>query len=174
MADGRTEYKCCPPIRDAANRDALWQALVDGLVDCVVSDHSPSTADLKCLDTGDFGEAWGGIASLQLGLSLDWTAAARPRASGCRRRSCVDVDRAGGPGRTARARARSRWAGTPTWSSSPPTRRSPSTPRGCTTATPVTPYAGAELTGVVRDVWLRGRPVVDAWHGGRRTRTADC
>ncbi len=75
IPDGHTEFKCCPPIRDAANRDALWQALADGLIDCVVSDHSPSTPDLKCLDSGDFGEAWGGVASLQLGLPLMWTAA---------------------------------------------------------------------------------------------------
>src|SRR6476620_11731624 len=75
IADGHTEFKCCPPIRDAANRDALWRALVDGAVDAVVSDHSPSTVDLKRLDTGDFGAAWGGVASLQLGLPLMWTAA---------------------------------------------------------------------------------------------------
>ena len=46
---------------------------------CVVSDHSPCTAELKRLDTGDFGAAWGGIASLQLGLPAVWTEAARAR-----------------------------------------------------------------------------------------------
>lgn len=74
---GDTSYKCCPPIRDSANRDLLWRALQDGLIDCVVSDHSPSTPELKELDTGDFGTAWGGVAGLQVGLSAMWTEAAR-------------------------------------------------------------------------------------------------
>jgi allantoinase len=55
VPDGATQFKCCPPIRDAGNADALWAALADGLIDCVVSDHSPATANLKHLDTGDFG-----------------------------------------------------------------------------------------------------------------------
>ena len=75
IADGQTQFKCCPPVRDAANRDRLWQALADGVIDFVVSDHSPSTIELKRLDEGDFGAAWGGISSLQLGLSLIWTEA---------------------------------------------------------------------------------------------------
>src|SRR5699024_5581791 len=75
IPDGATTHKCCPPIREEANREALWQGLIDGTIDCIVSDHSPSTAELKLLDTGDFGAAWGGISSLQLGLSLVWTEA---------------------------------------------------------------------------------------------------
>lgn len=77
IADKQTAFKCCPPIREASNRDALWQALETGLIDCVVTDHSPSTIDLKDLASGDFGLAWGGIASLQLGLSAVWTEARR-------------------------------------------------------------------------------------------------
>src|SRR5690606_39309784 len=57
VPDGASEFKCCPPIREAANQELLWRALADGTVDCVVTDHSPSTADLK---TADFGTAWGG------------------------------------------------------------------------------------------------------------------
>ena len=76
VPDGATEFKCCPPIRDAANRDALWQGLASGAIDFVVSDHSPCTPDLKRADTGDFAAAWGGIASLQLGLPVVWTQAA--------------------------------------------------------------------------------------------------
>ncbi|MGH8876533.1 MAG: allantoinase AllB, partial [Stackebrandtia sp.] len=72
VPDGATRYKCCPPIRDAANREALWSALAEGTIDCVVSDHSPCPPELK---RGDFGTAWGGIASVQLGLPLLWTAA---------------------------------------------------------------------------------------------------
>jgi len=76
VPDGATEFKCCPPIRDAANREALWQGLASGAIDFVVSDHSPCTPELKRADTGDFAAAWGGIASLQLGLPVVWTQAA--------------------------------------------------------------------------------------------------
>lgn len=71
VPDGATEYKCCPPIRNHENREKLWQALRTGILDMVVSDHSPCTEDLK--DRGDFESAWGGISSLQFGLSLTWT-----------------------------------------------------------------------------------------------------
>jgi allantoinase len=77
VPDGATAYKCCPPIREAANRELLWEGLEDGTIDCIVSDHSPSTLDLKDLEGGDFGVAWGGVSSLQLGLSLIWTEARR-------------------------------------------------------------------------------------------------
>ncbi|MAT17801.1 MAG: allantoinase AllB [Leifsonia sp.] len=75
VPDAATSFKCAPPIRDAANRDALWEALIDGTIDIIVTDHSPSTAELKFKGDGDFGQAWGGIAGLQLGLSAVWTAA---------------------------------------------------------------------------------------------------
>ena len=74
---GRPEFKCCPPIREDANREALWAALLDGTIDCVVSDHSPCVAALKRLDDGDIMAAWGGISTLGLGLSLLWTEARR-------------------------------------------------------------------------------------------------
>ncbi|HEX7809927.1 MAG TPA: allantoinase AllB, partial [Thermoanaerobaculia bacterium] len=67
---GRTEFKCAPPIREHENREALWQGLASGLIDLVVSDHSPCTPELK---RGDFMSAWGGIASLQLVLPIVWT-----------------------------------------------------------------------------------------------------
>ncbi|TFY82955.1 hypothetical protein EWM64_g1068 [Hericium alpestre] len=70
---GHPEFKCCPPIRDEANRQALWEALLDGTVDFVVSDHSPCVAELKKMDEGDIMSAWGGISTLGLGLSLLWT-----------------------------------------------------------------------------------------------------
>jgi len=75
VADGATQFKSCPPVRDAANRDRLWQALANGVIDFVVSDHSPSPPELKRPDSGDFAAAWGGISSLQLGLSVVWTEA---------------------------------------------------------------------------------------------------
>jgi len=74
---GATTFKCCPPIRDEANRDALWSAVTTGAIDMIVSDHSPSTPELKLAGDGDFELAWGGIASLQLGLPLIWTEARR-------------------------------------------------------------------------------------------------
>jgi allantoinase len=70
VPDGATAFKCAPPIRESANRDALWKALGDGLLAQIVTDHSPSTLDLKCSDSGDFMKAWGGISSLEIGLSV--------------------------------------------------------------------------------------------------------
>lgn len=77
IPDGATQYKCCPPIRDAANQDVLWAALLDGTIDLVVSDHSPSTAERKFAGAGDFQVAWGGVSGLQFGLPAVWTAARR-------------------------------------------------------------------------------------------------
>jgi allantoinase len=75
IADGATYFKCGPPIREAANREKLWGGLRAKLIELVVSDHSPSTPELKNIGEGDFGAAWGGIASLQLTLPVVWTAA---------------------------------------------------------------------------------------------------
>ena len=75
IADGATQYKCCPPIREKINQDELWQGLKSGVIDLIVSDHSPCTEDLKIFDIGDFQQAWGGISSLQLGISIIWTQA---------------------------------------------------------------------------------------------------
>jgi allantoinase len=75
IPDGATAYKCAPPIREERHATALREALRDGTIDYLVSDHSPCTPALKKLDTGSFLEAWGGIASLQLGLSIAWTMA---------------------------------------------------------------------------------------------------
>src|ERR1700733_14573213 len=74
---GHTEFKCCPPIRYAVNREALWRALGDGAIDGGVSDHSPRPPELKGLPNGDFRTAWGGISSLQLGPSVVWSVARR-------------------------------------------------------------------------------------------------
>lgn len=74
IPDGATEYKCAPPIRGAAERDALWDALIAGDIDLVASDHSPCPPSMKASD-GEFFGCWGGIASLQLSLSAVWTGA---------------------------------------------------------------------------------------------------
>ncbi|PRY27643.1 allantoinase AllB [Pseudosporangium ferrugineum] len=162
---GATEFKCCPPIRDAANRDLLWAALADGLITCVVSDHSPCTPDLKRRDTGDFAAAWGGIASVQLGLPVVWTAARE------RGHSLADVtdwmarrpaDLAGlaGKGRIAVGADADLVA-------FDPDATFVVDPRRLHHRNPVTPYAGKTLTGVVRTTWLRGRTVTGAAPHGR-------
>jgi allantoinase len=165
IAEGATQFKCCPPIREAANREALWRALADGDIDCVVSDHSPCTPELKRLDVGDFGLAWGGVSSLQLGLPAVWTGA-RARGHGL-----ADVVR---------------------WMAERPARLAGLTRKGrlavgadadlCVFApdeefvvdaarlhhrNPVTPYAGRRLDGVVRSTWLAGRPVQPGATRGR-------
>ncbi|MET9925182.1 MULTISPECIES: allantoinase AllB [unclassified Streptomyces] len=151
VPDGATEFKCCPPIREAANQDALWAGLADGTIDCIVSDHSPCTTDLK---TPDFASAWGGISSLQLGLPAIWTEARR------RGHSLDDVVR---------------------WMSAAPAELAGLSRKGAIEAgrdadfavlapeatftvdpaelfhrNQVTAYAGKTLHGVVRSSWLRG------------------
>jgi allantoinase len=74
IPDGDSRFKCCPPIRDNDNQDELWKGLEDGSISFIVSDHSPCTPALKKLEEQNLWEAWGGISSLQFGLSLIWTA----------------------------------------------------------------------------------------------------
>lgn len=85
VMDGLTQFKCAPPIREKDNNDQLWQALRDGVIDFVATDHSPAPPDLKQLGSGNFMTAWGGIASLQLALPVLWTAA---QERGC---SVIDI-----------------------------------------------------------------------------------
>lgn len=73
IPDKATQFKCCPPIRDQPNQELLWKGLIDGVIQMVVSDHSPCTPHLKELKSGDFFKSWGGIASLGLGLVVLWS-----------------------------------------------------------------------------------------------------
>ncbi|HQY21687.1 MAG TPA: allantoinase AllB [Ignavibacteria bacterium] len=77
IQDNDTRFKCTPPIRENENREKLWEAVEDGTIDLIVSDHSPCTDELKCMEDGNFKTAWGGISSIQLGLSAIWTEAFR-------------------------------------------------------------------------------------------------
>ena len=77
IPDGATQYKCAPPIREKENKEQLWNALRNGIIDFIVSDHSPCPPEMKLLGEGHFIKAWGGIASLQLGLSIVWSEAQR-------------------------------------------------------------------------------------------------
>jgi allantoinase len=165
IPDGATQFKCCPPIRDAANQDRLWAALAAGDIDMIVSDHSPCTADLKRLDEGDFGTAWGGIASVQLGLPAIWTAA---RGRG---HTLVDVvrwmatapaDRVGLPGK-----GRIEVGADADLCVFDPDAEFVVDPRALRHKNPITPYAGRRLTGVVRATWLHGAPIEDGESRGR-------
>ncbi|XP_073000752.1 probable allantoinase isoform X2 [Typha latifolia] len=73
IADGDTRFKCAPPIRREDNKQKLWEALLEGHIDMLSSDHSPSVPDLKLFDEGDFLRAWGGISSLQFVLPVTWS-----------------------------------------------------------------------------------------------------
>jgi allantoinase len=73
IADGETLLKCAPPIRSRENLRELWRALRDGVIDMIVTDHSPCPPDMKHEETGRFDEAWGGIASLSVALSVIYT-----------------------------------------------------------------------------------------------------
>lgn len=75
IKDGQTEFKCAPPIREKENNEKIWQALKDGIIDFVATDHSPCPPEMKELESGDFMKAWGGISSLQFALPVLWTAA---------------------------------------------------------------------------------------------------
>jgi allantoinase len=168
---GATEFKCCPPIRDAANADRLWAALADGLITCVVSDHSPCTPELKKRDTGDFAAAWGGIASVQLGLPVVWTEARR------RGHGLADVVRwmARRPAHLVGLTGKGRLAvgADADLVAFDPDATFTVDPLRLHHRNPVTPYAGAHLTGVVHTTWLRGRPVTgDVPRGRLLTREA--
>lgn len=72
IPDGKTVYKCAPPIREKANNDKLWQGIKNGIIDFVITDHSPATPEIKELETGNYKKAWGGIAGLQFSLPAVW------------------------------------------------------------------------------------------------------
>jgi allantoinase len=161
VPDGATHFKCAPPIRDEANRAALWSGLGDGTIDFIVTDHSPCTPALKQAERGDFHEAWGGISSLQLGLGSVWTEA---RARG------FDVPRlvewmAERPARfaglgTRKGRLAPGYdADIAIWS---PEATFEVTPEMLQFRHKQTPYAGRTLCGVVRQTWLGGGIVYDA------------
>jgi allantoinase len=157
VPDGATQYKCCPPIRDAANQDRLWQALAQGDIDLIVSDHSPCTLDLKRLDSGDFAAAWGGIASVQLGLPVVWTAA---RARGhtladvVRWMAANPADRVG-----LRRKGRIEAGADADLVVFAPDEEFVVDPQRLLHRNPISAYAGQRLAGTVRHTWLRGRRV---------------
>ncbi|MEO3813876.1 allantoinase AllB [Sphaerisporangium sp. B11E5] len=150
------EFKCCPPIRDRGNRDALWDGLASGVLDCVVSDHSPSTPDLK---VPDFAAAWGGISSLQLGLPAVWTEARDRGHPLTRVVEWMSARTAALAGLTAKgAVAVGKDADLTAFDDTAAFTVDAAHLRH---RNPITAYHGRTLAGVVRATWLRGRPVTD-------------
>lgn len=160
ISDGQTLAKCAPPIRERENRELLWEALDEGVIDFVVTDHSPSPPAMKNLDAGDFVTAWGGIASLQLSLPVTWTAA--------KKRGFALDDLAGwmcrGPASFAgldheRGSIKpSAFADLVVWDPDESFVVERSTIRH---RHPLTPYEGHTLFGVVKKTFLRGHCVFD-------------
>jgi allantoinase len=154
---GGTQFKCCPPVRERANREQLWDGLQAGIIDCVVSDHSPCPPALKRLDAGDFSAAWGGIASVQLALPVVWTFG---RERGCtvadlaRWMAAAPAQLAGLPAKGAIAVGRD--ADLVAFA---PDAEFAVTREMLRHRHKVTPYLGRRLAGVVRRTWLRGTEV---------------
>ena len=154
---GATAFKCSPPVREAANRELLWQGLADGIIDLIVSDHSPCTVEMKELVTGDFGTAWGGISSLQLGLPVIWTEARRRGLS----LAYVAAWMAERPARLAGLATKGciRPGFDADFAVFAPDEEFVVDPAALYHRHPVTPFAGRTLSGVVRQTLLRGRPI---------------
>jgi allantoinase len=160
IADGAVAWKCAPPIRSRRNRERLWEALREGLLDLVATDHSPCPPEMKKLETGDFRGAWGGIASLQLSLPAVWT--------GARERGFTVSDLAewmcAAPARLAGLQDRKGTiasgcdADLVVWD---PEASFKVDPAKLHHRHKITPYAGRTLFGVVRHTLVRGETVYD-------------
>jgi allantoinase len=160
VPDGATEFKCCPPVRERENREELWSALDEGLIEMVVSDHSPCPPGMKSLGTGNFMEAWGGISSLQLRLPVMWTEALERgyTISHLAEWLCRAPARLVGLDKRKGAIAAGFDADIVIWN-----------PQGVFRVEPamihhkhkLTPYAGQTLSGIVETTYLRGEKIYD-------------
>jgi allantoinase len=158
IPEAATEYKCAPPIRRAENRERLWKALENGLIDMVVTDHSPCPPELKCRETGRFDQAWGGIASLGLALPVLWT--------GMKERG-IALERVGqwmaaGPARLAGLDGK-KGALLPGADADfvvfDPDAKWTVSEEDLQFRHKISPYLGTKLRGRVRETWMRGEPV---------------
>jgi allantoinase len=170
VPDGATQFKCCPPIRDDANRDGLWAGLLDGTISSVVSDHSPCPIGVKRLADGDpaqgdFGAAWGGIASVQLGLAAMWTEGARrgiglDRVAGWMAAAPAALTGLAGRGAIAPGQRGD-------FCVFAPDESFVVDPAVLSQRHPITPYAGMTLRGVVKQTWLAGVRIQPGQRAGR-------
>jgi allantoinase len=160
IPDGATEFKCAPPIRDRANREALWAALVRGDLDMIVSDHSPCPPSMKQRETGNCFTAWGGIASLQLGAAVVWNEMRErglPVRCLVRWMSEAPARLVGLEGRKGRI-APGYDADLVLWD---PDAEQIVEPRMLLHRHPITPYLGRRLAGVVEATYVRGELAYD-------------
>ncbi len=158
IPDGATWFKCAPPIRESENRERLWEGLARGHIDMVVSDHSPCTPALKHLEHGDFGKAWGGIASLQFSLPAVWTGM-RARGHGLEqlvRWMCHAPAKL--TGLTGQKGSLTPGADADFLVFDPDAPFTPDA-SGVLHRHKLTPYAGRPLVGVVEQTWVRGQKV---------------
>jgi len=160
IGDGATEFKCCPPVRERENREQLWEALRDGTIDMVVSDHSPCPPEMKLTEQGDFMKAWGGISSLQLRLAVMWTEATNRgfAISDLVRWLCRAPAEQVGLGGRKGSIAVDADADIVIWNPDGKFRVEPSLIHH---RHKLTPYAGEVLLGVVEKTFLRGQMVYD-------------
>jgi allantoinase len=167
IADGATEFKCCPPIRERENRERLWAALGENLIEMIVSDHSPCPPEMKRREEGDFLRAWGGISSLQLRLPVVWTEA-RARGFGFGR---LSEWLAAAPARLAGLAPRKGAisvgadADFVVWN---PEETFSVEPSALEHRHKLTPYAGRELSGVVETTFLRGWKIYERGQFARK------
>jgi len=160
IADGATEFKCAPPIRERENREKLWQGLGDGTLDFIATDHSPCPPAMKLPEEGDFLRAWGGIASLQLSLPAVWTEA---RARGyavthLAKWLCEGPARLAGLAGRKGTIAAGCDADFVIWD---PEAKFHVEPAQLHHRHKVTPYAGRELSARVETTFLRGRKIFE-------------
>lgn len=160
IPDGATEMKCAPPIRTAADREDLWTALGAGWIDLVASDHSPCPPEMKLRDSGDFMRAWGGIASLQLGLPVVWRNARERGYTPAHLAAWMSA----APARLAGLDAR-KGAIAPGMDADlavfDPDAEFLVEPAHLFHRHPLSPYVGSVLPGVVTQTWLRGERIFD-------------
>lgn len=159
IKDGRTEYKCAPPIREESNNEELWQALKDGSIDFVATDHSPAPPEMKEMQSGDFMKAWGGISSIQFALPVLWTAAKKHHGTLNDMAKWLSEKPALLPRLTTKGKiAKGYDADLVVWN---PEKKFRITEDIIQHRQKITPYMNEELYGVVEQTWLAGEKVFD-------------